>query len=192
MKLQKPGSGLPNIERLFIKNFFVPILRTFFTWNIALFLLKREVSIIRKLTKELSQNELQKQIIINRTFAIEDDSRQFSISMVLEHLIIAGSLVKSTIESLSKENIPQDDIKIEDVKPFKNDKEILENFFKFYDSYYNMINNLEKKQSISTKKHPWFVNFNNFDWSIFMYMHTFIHRRQIQEIILNLKKGKNE
>lgn len=58
MKLQKPGSGLPNIERLFIKNFFVPILRTFFTWNIALFLLKREVSIIRKLTKELSQNEL--------------------------------------------------------------------------------------------------------------------------------------
>ena len=38
MKLQKPGSGLPNIERLFIKNFFVPILRTFFTWNIALFL----------------------------------------------------------------------------------------------------------------------------------------------------------
>lgn len=88
MKLQKPGSGLPNIERLFIKNFFVPILRTFFTWNIALFLLKREVSIIRKLTKELSQNELQKQIIINRTFAIEDDSRQFSISMVLEHLII--------------------------------------------------------------------------------------------------------
>ena len=47
MKLQKPGSGLPNIERLFIKNFFVPILRTFFTWNIALFLLKREVSIIK-------------------------------------------------------------------------------------------------------------------------------------------------
>ena len=152
MKLQKPGSGLPNIERLFIKNFFVPILRTFFTWNIALFLLKREVSIIRKLTKELSQNELQKQIIINRTFAIEDDSRQFSISMVLEHLIIAGSLVKSTIESLSKENIPPDDIKIEDVKPFKNDKEILESFFKFYDSYYNMINDLEKKQSISTKE----------------------------------------
>ncbi len=29
MKLQKPSSGLPNIERLFIKNFFVPILRTF-------------------------------------------------------------------------------------------------------------------------------------------------------------------
>ena len=48
-------------------------------------------------------------------------------------------------------------------KLLSNAKEILENFFKFYDSYYNMINDLEKKQSISTKKHPWFVNFNNFD-----------------------------
>jgi hypothetical protein len=38
-----------------------------------------------------------------------------------------------------------------------------------------------------TKAHPWFVNFNNSDWACFMFMHTFIHRRQIQAIIKDLK-----
>jgi hypothetical protein len=45
------------------------------------------------------------------------------------------------------------------------------------------INRLPKKHSQMTKRHPWFVEFNNFDWSAFMYMHTFIHRRQIEAII---------
>ncbi len=49
--------------------------------------------------------------------------------------------------------------------------------------YENMIKKLDKKQSKAKIRHPWFVEFNNFDWSVFMYMHTFIHRRQIEEII---------
>ncbi|MDY0328633.1 MAG: hypothetical protein RBR07_10320 [Arcobacteraceae bacterium] len=188
MELQKAGTGLPNMERVFIKRILVPIVRTFFTWEIALFMVKREVSIITNLTKDISQIDMQKQIIIDRTFAIEDDSRRFSIDMVLEHLVIAGALVKDTIKSLSSETVPPQEIKIEDVKPFENSTEALEKFLEFYKTYFDMIKTLPKKQSIATKKHPWFVSFNNFDWSIFMYMHTFIHRRQIEEIISKLKE----
>jgi len=43
-----------------------------------------------------------------------------------------------------------------------------------------------------TKAHPWFVKFNNFDWNNFMFMHTFIHRRQIQAILNELKRLENE
>ena len=49
------------------------------------------------------------------------------------------------------------------------------------------IKSLDKKQSKMKKKHPWFTEFNNYDWSVFMFMHTFIHRRQIQAIIKELK-----
>lgn len=189
MKLAKAGAGLPNIERLFIKIVLVPTARVLFNWQIGLFMLKREVSIINNLVKNLSKESLKKQIIIDRTFAIEDDSRRFSINMVLEHLVIAGNLVKTTIQSLSNEITPPNEVKIEDVKPFENSDNALNNFLNFYNDYVLTIKNLPKKQSIATKKHPWFVNFNNFDWSIFMYMHTFIHRRQIEEIIKNL--GKN-
>ena len=54
MKLAPAGSGLPNFERLFIKNFLVPIVRIFMTWDIALFLVKRELKIIDKILKLLN------------------------------------------------------------------------------------------------------------------------------------------
>ena len=58
MKLAPPGSGLPNFERLFIKNVLVPSIRILITWNIALYLLQRELKIIDKLVKSLDEELL--------------------------------------------------------------------------------------------------------------------------------------
>ena len=188
MKLEKEGAGLPNMERLFIKNTIVPLVRTFFTWDMALFLLKKEVQKIEKLVSQIPKELLGKQVIINRAFAIEDHSRQYSLNMLCEHLTITGMGVSSVIKNLSKEKKPKGDITIEQVKPKNNDDNSLEKFLNFMKMYENMINKLEKKQSLTKEKHPWFVEFNNFDWSVFMYIHTFIHRRQAEEIIRILKK----
>ena len=183
MKLAPAGSGLPNFERLFIKNLLVPTIRIFITWDIALFLLQRELRIIDKLLKSINEDLLTKKVIIDRTFAIEDDSRQFSINMVCEHLVIAGMGVSSIIKKLSREQIPKNELTIEQVKPKENKENSLEDFLAFMNMYENMMKKLDKKQSNAKMRHPWFVEFNNFDWSVFMYMHTFIHRRQIEEII---------
>lgn len=191
MDLDRPGAGLPEKERLGIKNILVPVARVFFTWDIALFLLKREIRIIKKLVRDISEEKCIEQNIIERTFAIEDDSRRFSVNLVLEHLTIAGSLVMDVIKNLSSEKTYEKEITIEGVKPYQNKLGQLEEFLEFYDSYFKFIENLPKKQSKMTKKHPWFVSFNNFDWNTFMFMHTFIHRRQIEAIIK--KQGeKNE
>ncbi len=186
MQLEKPGAGLPNFERLFIKNILVPVVRALFTWNIALFLLKRESRIIMKLIKGIDRSTLEQKIIIDRTFAIEDDSRQYSINMVLEHLSIAGYGVMNVIDALSKEEEFTDELTIVGVKPSQNPENAQEIFMEFMNKYEYFINKLHKKQSHMTKKHPWFVKFNNYDWSLFMYMHTFIHRRQIQAILSKL------
>jgi len=188
MKFGKAGAGLPEVERSFIRTILVPAVRVLFTWNIARILIKREVNIINKLVTNIPQDKLQQKMAIDRTFAIEDNSRQFSVNEVLEHLIIAGGVVKDVIDTLSKEQDVKFDIKIEDVKPKDNRTNQLKEFLKFYNSYDEFIKQLPKKQSKKTKAHPWFVRFNNFDWNIFMFMHTFIHRRQIQAIIYELKK----
>lgn len=187
MKLQPPGSGLPKMERLFIKNILVPSIRTLCTWNIAIFLLKRELKIIKNLVNNIDEKKLTKKVIIDRVFAIEDDTRQFSLNMVLEHLVIAGTLIKDVIKTLSKEQEYKDDIKITNVKPNKNIQEEYKEFEEFYNEYIIFIKNHSKKQSKMKKRHPWFIEFNNYDWSVFMFMHTFIHRRQIQAIIKELK-----
>lgn len=187
MKLQKPGAGLPQIERLFIRSILVPSIRILLTWNMSTFLLKRELNIIKKIVSNVEKEKLTQKVIIDRVFAIEDHTRQFSINMVLEHLVIAGSLVKSIIETLSKEENFIEDVKIENVKPSKNIVDEYTGFEIFYNTYLDFIKQLPKKQSKMKKRHPWFINFNNYDWSVFMFMHTFIHRRQIQANIKELK-----
>ena len=186
MKLQKPGAGLPQIEKGVIRYFLVPIVRVLFTWNIALLYLKSEVEKIKKLVESLEKELLTKQPIIDRTFAIEDDSRRYSINMVLEHLTITGTGVMGVIKTLSNEQEFTRALTIEGVKANENKQEQLKEFIEFYESYFSFIENLPKIQSKATKKHPWFVNFNNYDWNIFMFMHTFIHRRQIEAIIKKL------
>lgn len=181
------GAGLPQIERLFINRILVPSVRILCTWNILLFMIKREIKIIKNLIEGIDEETLQKRVVIKRAFAIEDHSRDYSINMTLEHLRIAGSAVMSVIDILSNEKEFSKDITIEAVKPRDNAIDEAKKFFNFMKTYEEYIKNHKKNYSKKTKKHPWFINFNNFDWSCFMYMHTFIHRRQIQAIIKELK-----
>lgn len=186
MKLSPPGAGLPELERLTIKRVLIPAVRIFITWDIALFLLKREIGIIKRVTSKIDKELCIKQVLIDRTFGIEDDTRQFSINMALEHLTITGNALMFLIQTLSKEEEFKKDITIESVKPKENKLNQIDEFLNLYERYFEFMKTLPKRQSKMTKRHPWFVGFNNFDWSVFMYMHTFIHRRQIEAIITKL------
>ena len=71
MKFGKAGAGLPELERLFIRLFLVPIVRIVMNWTISRLLIKREVKIIKKLLSNISTKKLQQKMSIDRTFAIE-------------------------------------------------------------------------------------------------------------------------
>ena len=186
----KPGDGLPRGEFLLIQLLLIPLVRTFFTWQIAFWLFKREARIIISLLEELQEVERLQQVVIDKTFAIEDHSRQFSLNMVIEHLCITGRKVMEVITALSQEKEYSEIVTIAGVKPFANRSGTLDDFKNFFGEYEKFFAQLPKKQSNMTKPHPWFRSFNNFDWNAFMYMHTFIHRRQIQAIIKALKENR--
>lgn len=186
----KAGDGLPNIEKAVIRYFLIPIVRLLMTWNLALFFIKRERKIIQKLISTLTKEEKEKRVKINRTFAIEEHSSDYSVNMACEHLYITGNAIMNVIDTLSKEKEFNQKITIEGVKPLGEDINAIENFMNFMSTYEEYIKQHNKKQSKQTKAHPWFINFNNHDWSCFMFMHTFIHRRQIEEIIKVQKERK--
>ncbi|MDD5159404.1 MAG: hypothetical protein PHI47_05095 [Sulfuricurvum sp.] len=186
----KPGDGLPRGEFLLIRLLLIPLVRTFFTWQIAFWLFKREARIIISLLEGLEEVERLQQVVIDKTFAIEDHSRQFSLNMVIEHLCITGRKVMGIITALSEEREYSEIVTIAGVKPFANRSGTLDDFKAFIDEYQTFFNALPKYHSKMTKPHPWFYSFNNFDWNSFMYMHTFIHRRQIQAIIKALKEHR--
>lgn len=185
----KPGEGLPRGEFLLIRLLLVPLVRTLFSWHIAYWLFRRESALIVKLARSVCADSFQKMTVIDKTFAIEDHSRQYSPSMVLEHLAITGRGVMGVIAALSKEEPYEHPLTIEGVKPHANKADALGEFETFVRDYGRFFHNLPKKHSAMTKPHPWFGPFNNFDWNAFMYMHTFIHRRQLEAILKTQKEN---
>lgn len=186
MSLGVAGAGLPKAEQLFIKWGLVPVVRILFTWKIALFMIQREVKNIQKIVASMDKSKLQQRVEIKRVFAIEDHSRDYSVNMTLEHLRITGTAIIEVIDTLTKEKPFERPITIEAVKPKENGNDEDKKFFEFMNQYSEYIKKHPKNYSKMTKKHPWFVNFNNSDWACFMFMHTFIHRRQIEAIIKEL------
>lgn len=186
MKLKEPGCGLPPLEKFFIKTFLVPSVKFLFTWESALNCFNKEAKKIEMLLKNIPQDDLQKRVLIDRIFGIEDNSRDFSINLVLEHLVIVGNGMIELIQTLSNEQAFTQEITIAGVKPYANNANTLETFVKLVETYNAFIESLPKKKSLMTKRHPWFVEFNNFEWSVFMFIHTWVHRRQIASICKNL------
>ena len=187
MNQAKPGGGLPRLEQLSLKYILVPLGKRVFTWESALKMFHNEVKRIEKLLKEVEEAKCRERVMIDRVFGIEDHSRDYSITMVIEHLNIVGYGIMSVIDRLSNEESVDEAIKIENVKPQGSTENELDRFLAFSRVYNSFIEKLPKRKSKMTKAHPWFVELNNMDWSIFMAIHTFVHRRQIEAILQRLK-----
>jgi hypothetical protein len=188
MNQAKPGGGLPKLEQLSLKYILVPLGKRVFSWDSALNMFNSEVKRIEQMVKEIEEEKWQERIMIDRVFGIEDHSRDYSINMVIEHLNIVGYGIMGVIHTLSKEERVEKEIKIENVKPQGSVEDELNRFLAFSRVYNSFIEKLPKRKSNMTKLHPWFVELNNVDWSIFMAIHTFVHRRQIEAIIKGIKK----
>lgn len=186
MSEAKAGDGLPNIERLFIKNILVPFAKVFFNWDNSLKMFQSEVKKIENLIKNIPEEKLQQRVKIDRIFGIENHSRDYSINMTLQHLTIVGTALIMVIDTLSKEQVIEKEVRIEDVKPSEQTKEESRKFFLYVKKYESFIKSHDKKVSTMKKKHPWFIEFNNKEWSTFAFIHTFVHRRQIEAIIKKL------
>jgi len=178
--LQAPGSGLPKFENLFIKTVLVPLGRLFLGWKSARVWLNMELKSIEKMIDGLSDDELYKQVLIDHILGIEDDTRDWSAALVIEHLAIVSAGIIQVIKTLTEEQPFDGPIRIEAVKPGKNTVTIdeLKQIIREYETFIP-----QNKNSKMTKSHPWFIEFNNKDWNTFLAIHTWVHKRQIKAIL---------
>lgn len=189
MAIARPGAGLPPWQQRFIRVFLVPLVRILMTWRLAQLLFEREVRLIAALVRRCDRTRLQERVLIDRAFGIEEHSRDYSVNLVLEHLSIVGRGVQEIVATLSQERVYEAALSIEGVKPHANPAEALADFEAFAREYRVFFNTLRRRESLQTKPHPWFDAFNNRDWHIFMYLHAFIHRRQIEAIIQKMEQS---
>jgi len=129
-----------------------------------------------------------KRVLVSKLFGLEDNSRYYSVAMVIKHLLIVGQALQVRIPILSRGKKLNRHIKIEDVKPYTEiEDDIVQQFEEFLSSYREILRqNIEDIHINNTSEHPWFGALNPKQWSILGMVHQIVHRRQIEAIIHRL------
>jgi len=182
--LDRAGGGISASKRLLAKHLMFPLLNKTVSWEKAWDIYDKEGEKILTLVSSLDHEQLFKRILVPKLFGLEDNSRYYSVAMVLTHLLSVGNAFQTRIPVLSRGEKLDGHVAIEDVKPYtQRDEEIVAHFKEFMGSYREKLEeNIDDIHIDNTSEHPWFGAFNPKEWSILGMVHQTVHRRQIEAI----------
>ncbi|MEP6670031.1 MAG: DinB family protein [Chthoniobacter sp.] len=183
--LAPPGAGLPPLEAWLVRLFGRPLLRRRYTRQAALADVERTAERLLDKTASLSPDQLATPKLIPRLRGLEDSSRFWSPSMVLEHLCITGRGTVRMAILLSNGQCPERTVSTATVKPQGRDPgEVREEFA-------TMHRHLRRELEASagpdwnglTHDHPWFGPLTASDWLRMMAMHMQLHEKQLDLVL---------
>lgn len=191
ISLAPPGAGVPIVERLAGQ-----VIRRaqllLYNWDQLLDQFLAETEKITTLSQSINEEPFHRPILINRIRGIEDSSRNWSIDMTLEHLIITMTGMRNIVDELLQErtlNFVVDTAKVKPTGRFQGIKKpdvILE-----FRTVAEKVQTDLKGRGPGTNPafrhvHPWFGPLRAVDWVWLIAYHQGIHARQIDRIISKL------
>jgi hypothetical protein len=189
-KLDKPGAGLPLIELTVAKYIMFPLAKRSTTPEKAIALFSEETEKILALTNSLKHESMTERTLIPRLRGLEDSSRFWSVAMAVEHLVIVGNGIRQVILDLSSSGATSRQPRgTADVKPNPaiDPETAITSFRQMSEQFLLDTKTLDvNKFPAATFPHPWFGPLNAHGWLTLSGMHQQIHRKHIQEIIIQL------
>ena len=141
-----------------------------------------------RLARNLTPQAANMPVLIPRVIGIEDSSRNWSVLMTLDHLVIVNSAIIDIVEHLSSERMYIRRVSTAAVKPRPDQTlETIERFAKTTQSYVDRVSRIKNLVSAARHPHPWFGSMDALGWHWLAAMHQTIHRRQILKIIAHAK-----
>lgn len=183
--LQPPGAGLPPLEAFISRHVVFPLATFILDDPLARALFLREGEQIARLAEGLEVGRLEKKVLIPRITGIEDSSRNWSVAMTLEHLLITGEAMMNMILTLRQGQKSPVKVDTADVKPTGTGlDDVLSRYEQFQKRFDQMVAvPFQPYELLSSHDHPWFGALNARQWHVLAAIHTRIHRVQIARII---------
>ena len=184
----KAGGGLSSGRAFFLRYLGFPLLNSIISWERALDIFENEGEKVLSLARPMEKDKLFERVLVPKLFGLEDNSRYYSVAMVIEHLIIVGTALKKRIPVLSQGKNLDKEIKIEDYKPYMEiDDTVINQYEIFLHSFRKEVEeNVDNIYLENRHEHPWFGELKAKDWSVMGAIHQVVHRRQIEAIIRGL------
>lgn len=192
-KLAKPGAGLPLHHSLMLRYMVGPFVSKTSDWDKDSKGFASAHGKILKIAETLTDVEMTTRILVPGQYGLEDSSRYWSAAMVLEHMVIVGSGIKSIIVSLSSGIVPDYVVEIAKVKPkgAGTPQDAIKNFREFAaTAQADIERDVKDRKSKSALNHPWFGPFTAHQWHWLLTGHGVIHLQQMKAIAERLKPAK--
>jgi hypothetical protein len=144
---------------------------------------------VLELARRLPEAALGERVRIRRFPGIEDSSREWSVLMVVEHLLITGPAILALARRLLDGLPGGDEVSIAAVKP-KGDRvvDLLDEYARFLADYDTAMESLDVRPT-GGHPHPWFGPLDAARWLKLNAVHQRIHRRQVEKIIAQRPRG---
>jgi len=186
--LGKAGGGLSSGRAFFLRHVGFPFLNSIVSWERALDIFEKEGEKVLSFARSMEKDTLFERVLVPKLFGLEDNSRYYSVAMVLEHLLVVGNALQNRIPMLSQGKSVDQEIKIEDYKPYMEiDESIIEQYESFLHGFRKELEeNIDNIYLENRHEHPWFGELKAKDWSVMGAIHQVVHRRQIEAIIRGL------
>ena len=188
--LAPPGAGLPVVQAFVLRYMIFPAYCLTTSWDKAVAAFQTEGQKVIALVEPLSAEQLQRRVLVKAPMGIEDSSRYWSASMVLEHLIEVGSRIAVGVVELTHASTVTVKADIADVKP-KGGKgsQIVQDFRQFLGDYSRIVSeDIGDRNSKARHPHPWFGELNAHQWACLGAVHQSIHRKQMERIVAGLNQ----
>ncbi len=185
MGLAPAGAGLPPVRLFLAKRVLMPLLRSVFTFEKALERFELEGQKIVASSRPLDRKRLFERVLVEPLFGLEDNSRYYSVAMVLEHLLRVGEALESRLPLMSCGEVPKREVRIEAYKPYVLiDEDIVNRYSLFIEGFADKIKReIDDIDSCVTYAHPWFGPLDLKGWMVMGMVHQIVHRRQIEAIL---------
>ncbi|MCC7460708.1 MAG: DinB family protein [Proteobacteria bacterium] len=190
-KLAPPGAGLPWLENFILRYLYYPAKLKQTTWSENLDRLQRETRNIINICEQLTEQEFQTRVLVQRLRGMEDSSRYWSAALTIDHLMITLKGMSYAAVELSQGREVTMTVGTADVKPKQEDvtnkATMLLNLKNLTDETVSKLKPFAKEHSLECKAaHPWFGKITADGWVWTLAQHQALHRRQIQMIVKQL------
>lgn len=188
-RLDPPGAGLPAFQSFVLRRLLFPTYCLATSWDKALAAFQAEGRKLIALVEPLTIEQFGRRVLIHAPMGIEDSSRYWSASMVLEHLIEVGTRVAVGIVELTHRAPVTVKADIVDVKPKGGRSvEIVQDFEQFLGDYCRIVSEeVGDRRSRARHAHPWFGDLNAHQWACLGAVHQSVHRKQMERIVAVLR-----
>lgn len=192
IQLEAPGNGLRPFEAFLNRWVLFPFFVTLMSPQKAVQMLTSTGQDILELAHQTPTSKRSKPVLIQRIPGIEDSSRNWSIDMTLEHLLITSESMAEIAETLGNKRRFHQEVRTEDVKPTGelDTNNIQAQYETFLERYPSRIQNIRHLDNCEFRHlHPWFWQLTAKQWLCLNALHHKIHLRQICEILKSLSEA---